>query len=61
MIDLKTWGDFLFTFWKFIKKYHDNSKDNMDEAVKEADSIMKEIQQTAVQRNHLRIPGAEVV
>lgn len=41
MIDLKTWGDFLFAFWKFIKKYHDNSTDNMDDAVKEADSIMK--------------------
>lgn len=31
----------MFDFWKFIKKYHDNSEDNMEQAVKEADRIMK--------------------
>ena len=41
MIDLKTWGDFMFTFWKFVKKYHSNATDNMEEAIKEADAIMK--------------------
>lgn len=41
MIDLNTWGDFLFAFWKFIKKYHSNATDNMAEAIKEADVIMK--------------------
>lgn len=40
MIDLKTWSEFLFDLWKYIKKYHSNETDNFEEAIKEADAIM---------------------
>lgn len=38
MITLKAWSEFLFDFWKFLKKYH--GTDNFEAAVKEADAIM---------------------
>lgn len=41
MIDLKTWSGFMFDFWKFVKAYHSNDTDNMEEAIKAADAIMK--------------------
>lgn len=40
MIDLKTWSEFLFDLWKYIKKYHSNETDNFEAAVKDADAIM---------------------
>lgn len=41
MIDLKTWGEFLFDFWKLIKKYHSNDTDNFQECVTEMNALMK--------------------
>ena len=45
MIDLKVWGEFLFAYWKFIKKYHSNETDNFGECVTEADALMKQYPQ----------------
>ncbi len=45
MIDLKTWGEWMFAYWKYIKKYHSNETDNFDDCVKEGSKLMDQFPQ----------------
>lgn len=38
MIDLKTWGDFMFALWKMIKKYQ--TVEEFTKLMDDADAIM---------------------
>lgn len=49
MISLKRWGDFLFAYWKFIKKYHDPSKDDYKECHMDASELLKEYTENVFQ------------
>ena len=43
MIDIKTWSEFMFAFWKMIKKYQ--TVDNWTALMDEADKIMEKFVQ----------------
>lgn len=44
MIDIKTWGEFMFAFWKFVKSHHDGG--NWTEIMNDADKIMDQFPQS---------------
>jgi hypothetical protein len=39
MIELKTWGEFMFAFWKVVKKYQ--TVENFGDLMDEADKLME--------------------
>lgn len=39
MIELKTWGEFMFAFWKVVKKYQ--KVENWSTLMDEADKLME--------------------
>ena len=45
MIELKTWGEFMFAFWKVVKKYQtvENFGDLMDEADKLMEAVVHHV------------------